>query len=71
MRGYLLDLELVSGETITGRAITSRTARDKSEWLILQSGNWRRVIRLDQIKAFAPQTPRADFPRVVLRGALR
>ncbi|MCL1039439.1 Rho-binding antiterminator [Shewanella submarina] len=64
IRHYPLALELRSGEVLHGKAVTTETRADKSEWLVVETPVKTRSIRLDQIMAITPQQEGADFGRV-------
>jgi Rho-binding antiterminator len=64
--GYTLDIELINGERITARAITTRTSPTKEEFLEVETADGHREIRLDQLLAITPQESNARFGRIVL-----
>jgi Rho-binding antiterminator len=64
--GYTLDIELINGERITARAITTRTSPAQEEFLEVETADRHREIRLDQLLAITPQESNARFGRVVL-----
>lgn len=64
--GYTLDIELIDGQRLTARAITTRTASTREEFLDVDTAEGRREIRLDQLLAITPQDDNARFGRVVL-----
>lgn len=64
--GYTLDIELVDGQSLTARAITTRTAPTREEFLDVETVDGRQEIRLDQLLAITPQDHNTRFGRVVL-----
>ncbi len=66
MHGYRLRLELIDGSSFEARALTTRTAASKEEFLRLDD---QRELRLDQLLAITPLDPGAHFGRVLLAGA--
>lgn len=66
LRGYQLKIELIDGTQCQGRAITTQTRADKTEWLIIQEQQTRQSVRLDQIAAITPLDPNAEFARVLI-----
>jgi len=64
--GYTLDIELTDGQRLTARAITTRTASTREEFLDVDTAEGRREIRLDQLLAITPLDDNARFGRVVL-----
>ncbi|AVU74218.1 MULTISPECIES: Rho-binding antiterminator [Pseudomonas] len=64
--GYTLDIELTNGQRLTARAITTRTASTREEFLEVETTDGRQEIRLDQLLAVTPQDKNARFGRVVL-----
>ncbi|WP_462380898.1 Rho-binding antiterminator [Pseudomonas sp. Marseille-QA0892] len=64
--GYTLNIELTDGQQLTARAITTRTASTREEFLEVDTGDVRQEIRLDQLLAIAPLDKKARFGRVVL-----
>jgi Rho-binding antiterminator len=64
--GYTLDIELIDGQRLTARALTTRTAPTREEFLDLDTADGRRAIRLDQLLAITPQEDDARFGRIVL-----
>jgi Rho-binding antiterminator len=64
--GYTLDIELTDGQRLTARAITTRTARTREEFLEGETAEGRREIRLDHLLAITPRDEHARFGRVVL-----
>ncbi|MGI2260616.1 Rho-binding antiterminator [Shewanella sp. GXUN23E] len=69
IRGYPLLLELRGGERVNGKAITTESRADKSEWLVIETPVQTRSIRLDQILAITPTLEGADFGRVIISTA--
>ncbi|MEH6353115.1 Rho-binding antiterminator [Pseudomonas sp. 3JA] len=64
--GYTLDIELIDGQRLTARAITTRTASTREEFLDVETAEGRQEIRLDQLLAITPRDHNARFGRVVL-----
>lgn len=64
--GYTLDIELTDGQRLTARAITTRTASTREEFLEVETTDGRLEIRLDQLLAITPLDNNARFGRVVL-----
>lgn len=64
--GYTLDIELIDGQRLTARAITTRTASTREEFLEVETTDGHQEIRLDQLLAITPQDKNARFGRVVL-----
>jgi Rho-binding antiterminator len=68
LRGYQLDIELIDGQRLMARAVTTRTSSDKEEFLVIEQLGAQQDIRLDQLLAITPQETNAEFGRVVLTG---
>ena len=68
LHGYRLWVELIEGEAFEARALTTRTAASKEEFLVLQAEGGTREVRLDHLLAITPRDPGADFGRVELAG---
>lgn len=64
--GYTLNIELIDGQQLTARAITTRTAPTREEFLELDTEGHRQEIRLDHLLAITPVDEDAKFGRVVL-----
>jgi len=64
--GYALDIELTDGQSLTARAITTRTSPTREEFLEVETTDGRLEIRLDRLLAITPQDEKARFGRVVL-----
>jgi Rho-binding antiterminator len=64
--GYTLDIELSDGQRLTARAITTRTAHTREEFLEVETTDGRHEIRLDQLLAITPLDNNARFGRVLL-----
>ncbi|WP_434672764.1 Rho-binding antiterminator [Pseudomonas sp. R1-15] len=64
--GYMLDIELIDGQHLTARAITTRTASTREEFLEVETADGRQEIRLDRLLAITPLDKHARFGRVVL-----
>jgi Rho-binding antiterminator len=70
LRGYRLHVELIDGESLTAKALTTRTSSDKEEFLRVETANGQQEIRLDQLLAVTPLDDHAQFGRVVFQGAV-
>lgn len=68
MHGYRLQVELVDGPGFVARALDTRTAPSKEEFLVLQTDVGRQEVRLDRLLAITPLDPGASFGRVELAG---
>lgn len=66
LRGYQLKIELIDGTQCQGKAITTQTRADKTEWLIIQLQQTKQSLRLDHITAITPLEPNAEFSRVLI-----
>lgn len=66
LHGYRLQIELVEGTSFVARALDTRTAPSKEEFLLLQTEDGQREVRLDQLRAITPLDPGARFGRVEL-----
>jgi Rho-binding antiterminator len=64
--GYTLAIELSDGQRLTARAITTRTAHTREEFLEVETTDGRHEIRLDQLLAITPLDNNARFGRVLL-----
>lgn len=64
--GYMLHIELTDGQHLTARAITTRTASTREEFLEVETADGRQEIRLDRLLAITPLDKHARFGRVVL-----
>ncbi|WLH37869.1 Rho-binding antiterminator [Pseudomonas sp. FP2196] len=69
MRGYQLDIELIDGQRLVARAITTRTSSDKEEFMVIEQAGAQQDIRLDQLFAITPLDANAEFGRIVLSEA--
>lgn len=63
---YTLAIELIDGQRVTARAITTRTSPTREGFLEVETADGHREIRLDQLLAITPQESSARFGRVVL-----
>lgn len=70
LRSYQLDIELVDGQRLIARALTTRTSSDKEEFLVIEQQGAQQEIRLDQLLAITPREAHAEFGRVVLAGGV-
>lgn len=64
LRGYQLEIELIDGQRLMARAITTRTSSDKEEFMVIEQAGTQHEIRLDQLLAITPQATNAEFGRV-------
>ncbi len=66
MRHYLLDIELTSGETISGKAMTTKI-ENKQEFMVIETENSeKQEIRLDLVNSIKPLDDNAEFGRVAI-----
>ncbi len=69
MRAYQLEVELITGEFIRGKASTIRI-ENKEEYLILDvldsSNGQQKALRLDTIKSLTPMKADAEFNTVFI-----
>jgi len=70
LRRYQLDIELIDGQRLMARAVTTRTSSEKEEFLVIEQQGAQQEIRLDQLLAITPQEANAEFGRVVLAGGV-
>lgn len=68
LHGYRLRVELIGGTVFEAKALTTRTAPSKEEFLVLQGDEATQEVRLDQLLAVTPCDPSASFGRVELAG---
>lgn len=68
LHGYRLRVELIEGTVFEAKALTTRTAPSKEEFLVLQGNEGTREVRLDHLLAITPCDPGASFGRVELAG---
>ena len=69
MHRYSLQIEMIDGQSFAARALTTRTAPSKEEFLVLQNDNGQLEVRLDQLLAITPLDPNASFGRIELAGS--
>lgn len=69
LRGYQLDIELIEGQRLVARAVTTRTSSEKEEFLVIEQQGVQQEVRLDQLLAITPQNANAEFGRVAFNGA--
>ncbi|MGG2398034.1 Rho-binding antiterminator [Pseudomonas sp. SH1-B] len=69
MHRYDLHIELLDGPSFAARALTTRTASSKEEFLVLHSDNGQFEVRLDQLLAITPLGANASFGRIELAGS--
>lgn len=69
MRHYRLDIELTSGETLSGKALTTRI-KDKQEFIVISADSEKnheeQEIRLDLVKSITALDDNAEFKTVVI-----
>jgi len=71
MRHYRLDIELTTGEVITGKAMTTRI-KDKQEFIVIdanmnnEESNKEQEIRLDLVKSLTTLDDNAEFTTVAI-----
>lgn len=64
MRHYNLDIELKSGEIITGKAITTKV-KNKQEFIVIETTkDQEKQIRLDLVNSIQPLDDNAEFRSV-------
>ncbi|QOD00821.1 Rho-binding antiterminator [Pseudomonas putida] len=68
MHGYCLQVELIEGQRFIARALDTRTAPSKEEFLVLQGDAGKQEVRLDCLLAITPVDADASFGRVELAG---
>lgn len=68
LHGYQLDVELVDGTRLQGRALNTETAASKEEFLLLRTADGDQRLRMDRLLAITPQDAGASFGRVLLGG---
>lgn len=66
LRGYRLNVVLVDGAEFVAKAVTTRTATSKEEFLVMereseQEGKEQFEVRLDRIRRIEPVDSGADF----------
>ncbi|TLM77699.1 Rho-binding antiterminator [Microbulbifer harenosus] len=66
MHRYRLQVELMDGTSFVAKALDTRTAPSKEEFLILETDEGRQEVRLDRLLAITPLDQDASFGRVVL-----
>ena len=71
MHGYDLQVELTDGSTYVAKALTTRTATSKEEFLVLGNHDGLQTVevRLDHLLAITPIDAHASFGRVTLAGS--
>ncbi len=71
MRHYRLDIELISGDIITGKAVTTRI-KNKQEFIVIaedvdnKENNKEQEIRLDLVKSLTTLDANAEFDTVAI-----
>ncbi|WP_458722949.1 Rho-binding antiterminator [Pseudomonas brenneri] len=66
LHDYRLQVELIDGRSYAARALTTRTATSKEEFLVLCSDSGQFEVRLDQLLAITPLDDNARFGRIEL-----
>lgn len=70
MHGYNLKIEMIDGQGfVDARALTTRTAPSKEEFLVLHNASGQFELRLDQLLAITPLDTNASFGRIELVGS--
>ena len=69
MHHYELHIELLRGPAFVARALTTRTAPSKEEFLVVENEGDKVELRLDQLLAITPLDSNASFGRIALAGA--
>ncbi|EGT0661636.1 transcriptional antiterminator [Citrobacter werkmanii] len=64
---YWLHIELTDGTSMSARALTTCTTRDKEEFLLVEYHDNQQKIRLDRLSAIATLTTGATFSVVNFR----
>ena len=67
MYGYHLQVERIDGCSYAARALTTRTAASKEEFLVLCGNSGQFEVRLDRLLAITPLDANARFGRIELR----
>ncbi|WP_426204274.1 Rho-binding antiterminator [Pseudomonas sp. TWP3-1] len=70
LRGYQLGIELIDGQRLVARALTTRTSREKEEFMRVEHAGVQQDIRLDQLLAITPQNAHAQFARIAFTEAV-
>lgn len=63
MRRYRVRIG-TSDELVVGTAVTTRTDRDKREWLVLERDGRQSALRLDRIRSLEPLDNGAQFAQI-------
>lgn len=66
---YDLQIEMIDGQGFAAKALTTRTAASKEEFLVLRNDDGQFEVRLDQLLAITPLGPNASFGRIELAGS--
>ena len=66
MYGYRLQVERIDGCSYAARALTTRTAASKEEFLLLARDSGQCEVRLDQLLAISPLGLNVSFGRIEL-----
>jgi len=68
MRSYTLNIELLSGETISSVIARDTQVINKEEFLIVDINGSQQEIRLDKIKTLSVKNKNAEFTTVTING---
>ncbi|WP_460094079.1 Rho-binding antiterminator [Pseudomonas sp. S2_B03] len=63
MQHYVLDVEMLDGQRVKARALTTKTSATKEEYLQLESPNLLQEVRLDMISAITVLDEGAGYQR--------
>ncbi|NMX62910.1 Rho-binding antiterminator [Pseudomonas sp. WS 5079] len=66
MHRYRLQVELIDGRSFVARALTTRIAASKEEFLLLARDSGQCEVRLDQLLAISPLGLNVSFGRIEL-----
>ena len=64
MHRYRLQVEMIDGRSFVARALTTRTAASKEEFLLLARDSGQCEVRLDQLLAISPLGLNVSFGRI-------
>ena len=70
LRGYVLNVEQIDGQRLIARAVTTRTASSKEEFMVFEQDGHTVELRLDQLLAITPLDDHAEFGRIVFSEAV-
>ena len=66
---YQLEVDLTDGSRFTGTAITTKTIKNDGEYLVIETAEKTRSIRLDTISSLSPLDQNAKFTKAYLTGS--